>query len=126
MEEKQFQELFLAVRHKDIRDAWVADIKKVLKELLKGEFKDRIKETEWKIILERPKRGDYRAAISSHKGKVYLWINPKNWETNPDFSNGTLKMVLRHELLHVELDMADDEDSRFIEEGKKRGIEFWG
>jgi len=125
MDNEDFNKLLLAVRYKDLDDAWGADVKHVLEELLRGEFSDRIEETKFKISIKRLKSGA-RASVNSINGKVYLFINPKNWESNPDFSNKLLKMVLRHELLHVELDMADDKDPRFIQEGLKRGIEFWG
>jgi len=125
MDNKQFSQLFLAVRNKDVSDVWGADVKRILKELLEGEFEDRIEETKFRINLKAPKGGG-RASVSLIKGKVYLCVNPENWENNPDFSNGPLKAVMRHELLHVELDMAGNKDPRFIKEGLKRGIEFWG
>lgn len=124
MNQNDFNMLLMLVQGKDIGDALGADVKEILGKLLNGEFRN-IEVKKVTIRFKKPKGGG-RAAIYSKDGKIYLWVNPENWETNPDFSNECLEMVLRHELLHVELDGTSCKDERFVKEARKRNIELWG
>lgn len=82
-----------------------------------------MKETKFKVILKEPKGGGY-ASISKVDGKVYLRVNPANWERNPGFGEGALRAVLRHECLHLETGL-DDRDPRFKQAARERGIDIW-
>ena len=123
MDERDFEKLMIAARGKDLAEIRAAEVKRVLEELLTGEFAE-VRETKFKVVLKAPSSGAL-AAISKVDDQVYLWVNPKNWERNPRFSEGALLAVLKHEILHCELGFLDDTDARFKEAARKRGIDLW-
>lgn len=126
MRDNQFLELLEVVQGKDVQDIRGEEVTEILKELWNGEFEDDIKEAKASIDLrERP--GDRSLAdIKVKNGKVILWINPQNWENNPNFTKeGGLRNLIRHELLHVALNEADDEDPIFKMVAKQKGIDIW-
>ena len=123
MNEGDFESLLSAVKGMDRAERREAEVKRVLTELLTGEFAG-VKETKFKIMLKEPEGGGC-AAISKVDDQVYLWVNPKNWERNPRFSEGPLLAVLKHELLHCELGFLDDTDPRFKQAARQRKIDIW-
>lgn len=126
MRDNQFLELLEVVQGKDVQDIRGEEVTEILKELWNGEFEDDIKEAKASIDLrERP--GDRSLAdIKVKNGKIILWINPQNWENNPNFTKeGGLRNLIRHELLHVALNEADDEDPIFKMVAKQKGIDIW-
>ena len=123
VDERDFEKLMIAARGKDLAEIRAAEVKRVLEELLTGEFAG-VKETKFKVMLKEPEGGGC-AAISKVDDQVYLWVNPKNWERNPRFSEGALLAVLKHELLHCELGFLDDTDSRFKAAARERKIDLW-
>ena len=122
MEENQFQQLLKAVNNEDIWHFRMSAVKEILTELLEGEFKDKIEERKFKIILKELKDRSL-AKIHSKDGQVYLFINLENWEKNANFSK-SLRGILRHELLHLETGQSD-QDLDFRIEAKRRGIDIW-
>jgi len=122
MNEGDFESLLSAVKGMDRAERREAEVKRVLTELLTGEFAG-VKETKFKIMLKEPEGGGC-AAISKVDDQVYLWVNPKNWERNPRFSEGALLAVLKHELLHIETGLGDC-DPQFKEAARERKIDLW-
>ena len=123
MNAKDFESLLSAVKGVDLAEIRAAEVKRVLEELLTGEFAE-VRETKFKVVLKAPSSGAL-AAISKVDDQVYLWVNPKNWERNPRFSEGPLLAVLKHELLHCELGFLDDTDPRFKQAARQRKIDLW-
>jgi len=122
MKDDQFRELLKIVQGKDVRGD---EVKEVLEELLRGEFKDDIEETKFSIYLE-DREDRSLADVKVKNGRVILWINPQNWENNSGFTKGGgLRALLRHELLHIALNEADDEDPVFKAEARRKGIDIW-
>ena len=99
MEKNQFQELLKAVQN---GEEDVSFIKATLRELLKTEFTE-IKERKFKVIIKD--LGRAYAETSSRNGIAYILIDPKSYPN--------LKSILRHELLHLELDGLDDKSPIF-------------
>jgi len=124
MQDNHFRELLKTVQGKDISDDG-DDVKEILEELLQGEFRDDIKHTRFSItVKEKPGEGSL-AEIKVKNGKVHLWVNPKNWENSPNFAKGgTLRSLLRHELLHVALNETDDSPF-FKMVARQKGIDIW-
>jgi len=125
MRDNQFQELLKAVQGKDVSDVRGDEVKKIVKELLQGEFRDDIEETKITIDLRKRPADHSLADVKVKDGKVIIWINSKNWENNPDFAKGgSLRSLLRHELLHVALN--DTDDSPFFKTvARQKGIDIW-
>ncbi|MGB7296815.1 MAG: hypothetical protein WBC70_14615 [Candidatus Aminicenantales bacterium] len=122
MENKRFEELLIAVKGQDQAEIRRADIVRVLKELLRGEFAG-VKETRFRIMLKRPETGGC-GAVNKVDGIVNLWIDPENWKRDPRFSEESLKSLISHELLHLELRL-DDDSPLFKIEAKRRNIDLW-
>jgi len=107
---------------------------KILIELLSTEFKN-VKKT---VRLRWPQKWTgYERILSMvggiacvdrifnlyHPHEEHIIFNPrfKDWLFNdPDFA---IRELLRHELLHIELDK-DDEDPEFIKEARRRGVHW--
>lgn len=92
----------------------VSFVKAILKELVKTEFTE-IKENKFKVKITD--LGRAYAESSSRNGIAYISIDPKSYPS--------LRSILRHELLHLELGGLVDEDPRFKREARKRGIDIW-
>ena len=110
MEENQFQELLKVVQSDE---GEISFVKATLTELLKTEFTE-IKENKFKVRIKDLGR-DY-AEVVSRNGIAYVSIDPKSYPS--------LKSILRHELLHLELGLTD-EDPGFKAEARRRGINIW-
>lgn len=116
MNAKNFEELLMAVKGTDPAEIRGEEIKRVLRELLSGEF-SKVKERKFKFMLEKPK-GRALAVINKVDDTVYLWLDP---DVHPD----SIFALLRHELLHLELGLLDDSDPRFQQAARERGIDIW-
>ena len=124
MKDNQFRELLKIVQGKDVYDVHADEVKEILGELWVGEFKE-IEEKKISIDL-RKRLGDRSLAdVKVKDGKVIIWINPKNWENNPNFTKGgALRSLLRHELLHVAIN--DTDDSPFFKMvARQKGVDIW-
>lgn len=125
MRTDQFRQLLKAVQGEDVSDVRGDEVKEILEELLQGEFRDDIEETKFKISVNEEPRERALAEIKVKNGKVHLWINPKNWEKDPNFAKGGgLRSLLRHELLHIALNDTDD-SSFFKMVARQKGIDIW-
>jgi len=125
MRDNHFRELLKAVQGKDVSDVRSDEVKKIVKELWSGEFKDDIKEAKISIDLRKRPADRSLADIKVKDGKIILWINPKNWDKNSDFTKGGgLRALLRHELLHVALNDTDDSPI-FKMVARQKGIDIW-
>ncbi len=112
MEENQFQELLEAVQSS--REVDTSFIEATLKELVNTEFRE-IKARKIKVKIKD--LGRAYAKAFSHDGIAYIYIDPKSYRS--------LKEILRHELLHIELGGLSDEDPIFKAEARRRGIDIW-
>ena len=122
MDKRNFESFMSAVKGKDLAEIRGAEVERILRELLTNEFSE-VKETKFKVMLRKPETGGC-GAVNKVDGRVCLWINPENWERDPDFSKESLKSLISHELLHVETGL-DDDDPLFRLVAKKRGIDLW-
>lgn len=122
MDEKQFQELLMAVHKKDMWDLRMERVRKILSELLIGEFKDEIQGR--KIIIRiRKLEGNCNAHVYRWVNPVIIDLNSERWERQPELNDSALKETLRHELLHIVLN-AGDENPIFKLEAKRRKIKI--
>jgi len=120
------------------REIWnqrVNECKQVLEILLDIEFKT-IEKIVHFLITHEPS-GDERGLAFAHPGLRFpgleypRWISTKNhtlismpattWERLPDLNALDIEALLRHELLHIETGLLD-EDPTFRAETEKRGI----
>jgi hypothetical protein len=130
MDGEKFYELFVAMRGED--DPWPdreRRIKETLRELLEGEFIG-IEARRFQVrFREIPKHGIvFRNAHVITGDPVIIYFDNRYFTRYPEIDRGDirdLKEVLRHELLHVELDM-NDADPVFRLEAKRRGIRING
>lgn len=122
MDEKQFQELFLAVHKKDIWDLRTERVKKILSKLLTGEFKNEI---QGKKIIVRIKRlkGNCNAHVFFNVEPAIIELDSRRWKRQPELDDQNIKETLRHELLHIALNTGD-EDPLFKLEAKRRNIKI--
>lgn len=119
MEEKIFKEFLRAVRgDEDDERVWkkrYAEIETIIRELMGKEFTQI--PTDKKIIVRitnnKTNLGERTAAgigtLHFPRGGDYtvLFIRASNWK-RPGFSRESLRQVLRHELLHIETGMKDN------------------
>lgn len=122
MEDKQFQELLMAVHKKDMWDLRMERVKKILNELLTGEFRDEIQGRKIIVRIEKLKR-NVNAHIFRWTNPVIIDLNSERWERQPELNDSALKETLRHELLHIVLN-AGDENPLFKLEAKRRKIKI--
>lgn len=120
MEEKEFQELFLAVHKKDIWEIREKRIKTILAELMNGEFKDEIQERRFIVKITKLKPGT-NARIYRWEDPVIIELNSERWKRDPGLCDRDIKETLRHELLHVAFNVGDD-SPLFKLEAKRRKI----
>jgi len=126
MKDKHFKELLRIVSGEAVSDVQGNEVKELVEELLRGEFKNDIVETKIKIDLRERPGERALAEVATKDGKITLWINPKNWENNPDFAKGgSLRALCRHELLHCALNEAGDDDPIFKMVARQKGIDIW-
>lgn len=121
MDERDFGLFLSAVKGKSLAEIRGAEIERVLKELLAGEFAE-VKETKFKVMLKKPSGGGL-ASINKVEDQVYIWVDPENWKHS--FSKEIIRSLMRHELLHLELGLMDDADPRFKQAARERGISIW-
>ena len=101
--------------------------RKILGELLDGEFKGKLKKLVFlslaDIWLKEPGTM-IDAQIYTHFFKFIALINVNKacWGKH-GFGEQELRNILRHELLHLEL-MADDDDPEFRKESQRRGLKI--
>ena len=98
-----------------------ADCERVMRELLGSEFRN-VKERVF-IVLCKGDEDDFMAQINrSIKGCCVILVHLRSWARDPEFSkNGSLKNLLRHELLHAEMKLGD-KDPAFKAELKRRNL----
>lgn len=116
MDKRNFESFMSAVKAKSLTEIRGAEVVRVLKELLSGEFAE-VKERKFKVILKKPSGGGL-ASVNKVDGKVLLWIDPA-------FHEQSLRPLLRHELLHVLTGFLDDGDPAFKAQARKRKIDIW-
>jgi len=122
MDNKQFQELFLTVHGEDIWKLRKERIKKILRELLNGKFKDEIQERRFLVRIKKLECG-CNAQVFRKADPVIIELNEEYWERHPeldDHNNTRLRKTLIHELTHVAIDKGD-KDPLFELELKRRG-----
>lgn len=127
MEDKQFQELFTAV-HKEQGDIWdvrLERLKKILRELLEGEFNEMLYREGRFLIKITELKSNVNAHVFRKSDPIIIEFNSERWEKHPelDFNDTPLRQTLRHELLHV-LTNEKDGDWLFNLEAKRRGIDI--
>lgn len=127
MENERFEKLLIALKGKDIWDVRLEECKAIIKELVNSDFGD-IRYGLEKIFIQiaRLPSGKTMAMTIEDKkpGQFRIIIEKANWERNPDFGKTGLRMILAHELLHVETGL-EDRDPRFKQAARERGIDIW-
>jgi len=100
-----------------------ADAEKILKKLLSGEFQE-IRKTIHLIIAGRftsaLKAMVYKNFFNSQNSLIFFNLYRFSYN-NPEKYKGELERILRHELLHILTNAADD-DWQFKDEALRRGI----
>lgn len=131
MDERQFQDLFLAV-HKKEKSAWeepnweekLEDCKRIIQELWAGEFKDLIDKD--KQIFVRMVTYEQIGALASvadkEQNRAVINVSRKIWKV-PRLK-ARLKQILRHEMLHISTGLGD-KDLRFNVEAQERKVFPW-
>ena len=120
MDKKQFKELFTATHKEDIWELRMRRVKRILKDLLTGEFQDEIKEESFLIRITKLEKG-INACVSMWANPVLIELNSERWERHPELADYKIRETLRHEILHVLLKKGD-KDPLFIAEAKRRDI----
>lgn len=120
MENKNFNALMNFVHGKDTEDPRVDEVKKILLELMNGEFSGEISQEKFRItFMENTRQIAY---VRAEGDRIILRLNANLWDKDGNAS--ALKSILRHELLHVSTGL-DDDDPKFKAEARKRGIDIW-
>lgn len=125
LNDEQFSSLVKLVRGQDwtLPERRQAECRQMVEELLEGEFKARVKQKIITFLVDTEKEPFLACVMEPFllKNFAAIFVMASNWKTYPDFNSDDLRQILRHELLHVELN-AKDGDPRFIAEAKRRSI----
>ncbi len=128
LSEEQFSSLVKWIRGQDwtLPERKQSESREIVEKLLEGEFKGRVRQKIITFLVDTEKEAFVACVLDLEKpfhlkNVAVIFIMASIWKTYPDFNSDDLREVLRHELLHVELD-AEDVDLRFIAEAKRRGI----
>jgi|GEM_PF-3095182 len=103
------------------------DCVQILEELLATEFT----KVEDKVVItidfidKTDRAGDVEADWL-FVGFALIRIQARNWVLYPDFTDRYLRMLIRHELLHLLFPVFVDSDPEFQEEARRRGIDIRG
>jgi hypothetical protein len=121
VEDKKFDRFLQLTRGWTLDNVRMTEVREALVDLLMTEFRNLSRKrfkVRWMDDNERAS-----AQIAEVEGSVYLWINSDNWKV-PGFAEKGLTALLRHELLHIETGLGDDNPG-FRREARSRGIQTW-
>ena len=120
MNKIKLKEICPVVHPENVWELRMKRVKRILEDLLTGEFKDEIQERKFAVRITKLKKG-VNARVDRWVNPVTIELNSRRWKKHPELADYNIRETLRHELLHISLKLGDN-SPLFKSEAKKRNI----